>query len=346
MVLLNVALTCATPEVMFLRSRRAQALRWYPCGHELLRHLLLAGDRPRRTLAGAGVGVGALAAHRQPPAVAQATVAAEVHQPLDVHRDFAPQIALDLVARGRSCRGCRADLGVGQLVDPPLEAARRRPPASSRDAGAARCRRCRSAPPTTCFWLGMFTPGDTRHVVSPAGSGRPLRSRRERPGTATGSQPGRESAGIIGSEPAPVNRARSPVQTSIAEQLVGHLVDRAPCRPPSRSKPLAAIVGQQRRGLRLVGGEPRRTVSALSSLRRTNSVPPQTSHTPGTCGRLEAVVIAGAALGAGEAARDPLDQGRRRRPRSRSPRRAPGPAPPASDRAPRPARSCAGSRPG
>src|SRR5207244_2636791 len=60
-----------------------------------LRSLLLAGDRPRRPLAGAGVGVGALAAHRQTAAVAQATIAAEIHQPLDVHGDLAPQVALD-----------------------------------------------------------------------------------------------------------------------------------------------------------------------------------------------------------------------------------------------------------
>ena len=47
--------------------------------------LLLACDSLRRTLAGAGVGVGALAAHRQAATMAQAAVAAEVHQTLDVH---------------------------------------------------------------------------------------------------------------------------------------------------------------------------------------------------------------------------------------------------------------------
>src|SRR5262249_6633228 len=44
--------------------------------------LLLAGDRLGGALAGAGVGVGALAADRQAPAVAQAAVAAKVHQAL------------------------------------------------------------------------------------------------------------------------------------------------------------------------------------------------------------------------------------------------------------------------
>src|SRR5690606_36517532 len=48
--------------------------------------LLLAGNRLGRTLAGAGVRLRALAANRQRAAMAQATVAAEVHEALDVHR--------------------------------------------------------------------------------------------------------------------------------------------------------------------------------------------------------------------------------------------------------------------
>jgi hypothetical protein len=47
---------------------------------------LLAGDRLGRTLAGTGVGVGALTAHRQATAMAQTTIAAQIHQALDVHR--------------------------------------------------------------------------------------------------------------------------------------------------------------------------------------------------------------------------------------------------------------------
>ena len=35
--------------------------------------------------------------HRQAAPMAQATVAAQVHQPLDVHRNFTPQVALDAV---------------------------------------------------------------------------------------------------------------------------------------------------------------------------------------------------------------------------------------------------------
>src|ERR1700733_7454704 len=59
--------------------------------------LLLAGDRLGRPLARAGVGMGALTAHRQPAAMTQAAIAAEVHQTLDVHADFATKIALDQI---------------------------------------------------------------------------------------------------------------------------------------------------------------------------------------------------------------------------------------------------------
>src|SRR6185369_7604346 len=51
-------------------------------GHRLALLLLLAGDRLGRALAGAGVGVRALATDRQALAVAQAAVAGQVHQPL------------------------------------------------------------------------------------------------------------------------------------------------------------------------------------------------------------------------------------------------------------------------
>src|SRR6185312_5349489 len=51
-----------------------------------------------RALARARVRVRALAADREALAVAQTTVAAEIHQALDVHRDFAAQVAFDLDA--------------------------------------------------------------------------------------------------------------------------------------------------------------------------------------------------------------------------------------------------------
>src|SRR6202042_1968522 len=59
--------------------------------------LLLAGDRLGRPLARAGVGMGGLTPPRQPAAMTQAAIAAEVHQTLDVHADFATKIALDQI---------------------------------------------------------------------------------------------------------------------------------------------------------------------------------------------------------------------------------------------------------
>src|SRR6185503_1444448 len=115
MVLLNEAFTCATPDAMFFRSRRrtrAVAVASLPihdpfaadnpraerCSASGWRwRLLPARDGLGRSLAGAGVGVGALAADRQAFAMAQPAIAAEIHQPLDVHGDLAPQIALDHV---------------------------------------------------------------------------------------------------------------------------------------------------------------------------------------------------------------------------------------------------------
>src|SRR5262245_12752819 len=109
MVLLNDAFTCATPEAMFLRSRRrtraaslpihdpfaagadqsspAGCLTWY-----LRRRgrLLLAGNGFGRPLAGPGVCMGALATNRKALAVPHPTVAAQIHEPLDVHGHFTP----------------------------------------------------------------------------------------------------------------------------------------------------------------------------------------------------------------------------------------------------------------
>src|SRR5579872_7283183 len=114
-VLLNDAFTCATPEVMFLRSRFLTRAGSLAIGRSAL--LLLARYGLGGALAGAGVGVGALAADGQPLAVAQTPVAGEVHQALDVDGGLAAQIPFDgVVAIDRL-----ADLQhflVGQLVDP------------------------------------------------------------------------------------------------------------------------------------------------------------------------------------------------------------------------------------
>ena len=58
-----------------------------------LRLLLLASDRLGLALAGAGVGVSALAANGQTGTVTQTAVGPQVHEPLDVHRGFAAKVA-------------------------------------------------------------------------------------------------------------------------------------------------------------------------------------------------------------------------------------------------------------
>src|SRR5437660_1622035 len=59
----------------------------------------------------------ALAADRQALAVAEAAVAAEVHQALDVERDLAAQVAFDLVALLEGFADA-VDLVVGQVLGP------------------------------------------------------------------------------------------------------------------------------------------------------------------------------------------------------------------------------------
>src|SRR5690606_33147628 len=114
MVLLNEAFTWATPEVMFLRSRRLTRPGSLAIGQASLL-LLLAGDRLGRTLAGASVGVSALAADRQALTVTQAAIAGQVHQTLDVHRRLATQVAFDSVVAVDGFADLQ-DLRVGQLV--------------------------------------------------------------------------------------------------------------------------------------------------------------------------------------------------------------------------------------
>src|SRR5688572_11189594 len=82
----------------------------------ITRLLLLAGDRLGLALAGPRVGVGTLAADGQALAVAEATVAGEVHQPLDVHRRLAPEVALDIVV-GVDRLADVKDLLVGQVLN-------------------------------------------------------------------------------------------------------------------------------------------------------------------------------------------------------------------------------------
>src|SRR4051794_14530589 len=80
------------------------------------RLLLLAGYRLGLALAGARIGMRALAADRQALAVAQAAIAGEVHQPLDVHRGLAAKVALDLVVAVDFLADVE-DFLVGQVLD-------------------------------------------------------------------------------------------------------------------------------------------------------------------------------------------------------------------------------------
>src|ERR1700761_2619781 len=93
---LNAAvMPAATPDGRVVRREwRTEPLATPPSlfARELL---LLSGDRFRRPLARALIGVGALTAHRQAAAMTQAAIAAEVHQPLDVDAGLATKIALD-----------------------------------------------------------------------------------------------------------------------------------------------------------------------------------------------------------------------------------------------------------
>jgi hypothetical protein len=83
-----------------LRRRRANLVSKAPRVINARRqHITSSCWRPNltRALPGAGVGLGPLAAHRQPAAVPQATVRAQVHQALDVQLHLAAQITLDLM---------------------------------------------------------------------------------------------------------------------------------------------------------------------------------------------------------------------------------------------------------
>src|SRR6056297_3123659 len=116
-VLLKVEFTWATPAVMFLETFLRVVVRLSRAMLPSL--LLLAGDRLGRTLAGAGIRVGPLTAHRQAAPVAQAAITAQIHQPLDVHGLGPAEVALHGKVRVDVLAN-RQHLGVGQLVDAPF----------------------------------------------------------------------------------------------------------------------------------------------------------------------------------------------------------------------------------
>src|SRR5437868_917227 len=117
MVLLKVAATWATPTATFFFSFLRARGAGFAIVSFLLRHFLLAGDRLGRTFAGACIGMRALAPDRKAFPMPEAPVAAEVHQPLDIHRHFAAEVAFDKVVP--IDRLADLDhLGIGQVVDP------------------------------------------------------------------------------------------------------------------------------------------------------------------------------------------------------------------------------------
>src|SRR6201991_327569 len=98
-VLLNVLLMCAAPcGTFFFSLRRVLAAPFFGAAPALFSGgicfpgLLLAGDGALRALAGALIGLGPLAAHRQATAVPQALVAADL--------DLATDVGLHLTAQG------------------------------------------------------------------------------------------------------------------------------------------------------------------------------------------------------------------------------------------------------
>src|SRR6516162_10097210 len=84
--------SCACRPLLFSRGlqRHPTAVRSSPLDDLLLSNCALA-----RALARARVRPRALTAHREAAAVARAAVAADFHQPLDVHRAVLAQFALD-----------------------------------------------------------------------------------------------------------------------------------------------------------------------------------------------------------------------------------------------------------
>src|SRR5450631_1317841 len=84
-------------------------------GHLLL-HLLLPGHRLLRSLAGPGVGVGALAVHGQALAVPHALVAVDLHLALDVLGHVAAQVTLDSEV-GVDVAAQARHLFVGEIAD-------------------------------------------------------------------------------------------------------------------------------------------------------------------------------------------------------------------------------------
>jgi hypothetical protein len=127
MVLLKVDCTWATPVGMFFFSfffledlpLRSFAISFVLSG--LTGLLLLADGRPSPAAPGPGVGVSSLPPHRQAPAVSQAPIASDVHQPLDIEGDLLAQFTFDLEILVNGVADA-ADLVFREVLDPRVTA--------------------------------------------------------------------------------------------------------------------------------------------------------------------------------------------------------------------------------
>src|SRR5829696_6867045 len=102
--------------MFFLTRRRVRPLPGFLAAAIVCLDLALTGDaHPARALAATRVGLRTLAADRQAAAVAQTAVGADLHQPFQVLRALATQIALHLAPL--DCLAQAHGLVLGQVLD-------------------------------------------------------------------------------------------------------------------------------------------------------------------------------------------------------------------------------------
>src|SRR5688572_20571864 len=145
-----------TSEAELRRPAQRRLRHCVPC--RSLAHLLLAGDGLLGALAGAGVGLGALAAHGKAAAVAEALPAADLHLPADVLLDLTPQVALDLevlVDVGADL----VHLFVGEVADPEDVGERDLQPLLAGDVDAGDTCHVRCCLPISRSALALLVPG-------------------------------------------------------------------------------------------------------------------------------------------------------------------------------------------
>src|SRR5205807_2621598 len=107
-------------DVLLLAAAGADDLLFDLC--QLLALLPADADGALGAPAAPCVGPGALPADGEPAAVAEAPVGPDLDQPFDVHRDLAPEIALDqdVLGRGQPVddRAKPPDLLIAEILDP------------------------------------------------------------------------------------------------------------------------------------------------------------------------------------------------------------------------------------